>query len=174
MRTYFSKDFSQASKWELDSILDELEKISLNSITTIQWNSDDDSLYGVSYLDESVDNSSDHGYIWHYEPTCNLLAEVRAQIQINQLVFEQRKLDYNYDPRNMKDFFHNANIITQYKQCSDDDYQDYYHNTALLLAVQIDINQINDFEVYVDNNKTTISVDDAIKYIHNKIKGNKQ
>ena len=80
MNTYFSKDVSQASKWELDSILDELEKVPGNSMATIQWNSDDDSLYGVSYLDESVNNPSDHGYIWYYEPASELLAEVNAQL----------------------------------------------------------------------------------------------
>ena len=80
MNTYFSKDFLRASKWELDSILDELEKIPVNSMTTIQWNSEDDSLYGVSYLNESVSNPSDHGYIWYYEPAGKLLAEVKAQL----------------------------------------------------------------------------------------------
>ena len=79
-------------------------------------------------------------------------------------------LSYNYNPQNEKDFFHNANIITQYNNIDDDNYHNYYHNTALLLAVQIDQNQINDFENYVDNKKVIISVEEAIKYIHNKIR----
>lgn len=80
MRTYFSKNLSEASNWELQTIVNELAAIPENCLATIQWNSEDDSLYGVSYLDESVENASDRGYIWHYEPAGELLAEVRAQL----------------------------------------------------------------------------------------------
>lgn len=80
MKTYFSKNLSGASNWEVQTIVNELESIPSNGLATIQWNCDDDSLYGVSYLDESVDNASDHGYIWKYEPAGELLAEVRTQL----------------------------------------------------------------------------------------------
>ena len=80
MKTYFSKNLNGASNWELQTIVNELSAIAPNCLATIQWNSDDDSLYGVSYLDESVDNASDRGYIWKYEPAGELLAEVKAQL----------------------------------------------------------------------------------------------
>lgn len=80
MRTYFSKDLSGASIWEAQTIASELESIPSDCLATIQWNCQDDSLYGVSYLDESVTNPSDHGHIWHYEPASELLAEIKAQL----------------------------------------------------------------------------------------------
>lgn len=78
---------------------------------------------------------------------------------------------YNYNPKNLNEFYSNANIITQYNNIDDDDYHNYYHNTALLLAVEIDIYEIKDFESYVINDKVFISNEKAIKYIHNKIRG---
>jgi len=79
--TYFSTDISKAHDWEKKQILDVLSKIvPSDCLATIQWNCDDDSLYGVSYLDESVDNASNNGCIWYYEPACELLAEVKAQL----------------------------------------------------------------------------------------------
>ena len=81
------------------------------------------------------------------------------------------KYDYNYNPTNEKEFFHNANIITQYNDIDDDNYHNYYHEIALLLAVQIDQNQVkDDFESYVNNNIVNITNQEAIKYIHNKIR----
>lgn len=81
MNTYFSKDISQAYDWEIKEILEQLSKIAPSDcLATIQWNEEDDSLYGVSYLDESVNNPSDHGYIWYYEPASQLLAEIQAQL----------------------------------------------------------------------------------------------
>lgn len=81
MKTYFSKDISQAYEWEVKEIVEELSKITPSDcLATIQWNCDDDSLYGVSYLDESVDNASNNGCIWYYEPAGELLAEVKAQL----------------------------------------------------------------------------------------------
>lgn len=77
---------------------------------------------------------------------------------------------YNYNPKNLNEFYNNANIITQYNDIDDDNYHDYYHEIALLLAVQIDQNQVKDFEYYVKNNAVNISNEKAIKYIHNKIK----
>ena len=80
MRTYFSKDLSGASVWEMQAIVNELASMPENCLATIQWNCDDNSFYGVSYLDESIDNASDRGYIWKYEPAGELLAEVKAQL----------------------------------------------------------------------------------------------
>lgn len=80
-------------------------------------------------------------------------------------------LSYNYNPQNEKEFLHNANVITQYNDINDYDYYDYYHSIALLLAVEIDIYEIKDFESYVINDKVFISNEKAIKYIHNKIRG---
>lgn len=77
---------------------------------------------------------------------------------------------YNYNPQNENEFYSNANIITQYNDIDDDNYYDYYHNNALLLAVEIDQNQVKSFEDYVKNNVAKISTDDATIYIHNKIK----
>lgn len=79
-------------------------------------------------------------------------------------------LSYNYNPQSEKDFLSNANIITQYNDIDDDNYYNYYHSVALLLAVEIDIYEIKDFESYVINDKVFITKDKAIKYIHNKIK----
>ena len=81
MKTYFKKDISQAYDWEKEEILKDLLEIPSNCLATIQWNIEDDSLYGVSYLDESVENSSNHGYIWKYEPAGELLADIEAQLR---------------------------------------------------------------------------------------------
>jgi len=78
--TYFSKNLLGALNWEIQTIVNELKAIPLNCLATIQWNEDDDSLYGVSYLDESVDNASDNGCIWYYEPAGDLLADIQAQL----------------------------------------------------------------------------------------------
>ena len=78
MNTYFSKDISRATAWEKKEILDALSRIK-DCLATIQWNQDD-SLYGVSYLDESVNNASDNGCIWYYEPASELLADIKAQL----------------------------------------------------------------------------------------------
>ena len=78
--------------------------------------------------------------------------------------------NYNYNPSCEKDFLHNANVITQYNDINDDDYYDYYHSIALLLAVQIDQNQVKDFENYIYYSEINISYEEAIKYIHNKIR----
>ena len=80
METYFKKDISQSYDWEKEEILDALSRIKGNCLATIQWNCEDDSLYSVSYLDESVENSSNHGYIWKYEPAGELLADIQAQL----------------------------------------------------------------------------------------------
>lgn len=80
--------------------------------------------------------------------------------------------NYNYTPQSEKDFFSNANIITQYNDIADNKFYHYYHNIALLLAVEIDIYELKDFESYVINDKVFITKDKAIKYIKNKIKGN--
>jgi len=52
---------------------------------------------------------------------------------------------YNYNPKNSKDFLHNANVITQYVDINDDEYYDYYHNTALIYVAQIDKESVNNF-----------------------------
>ncbi len=80
---------------------------------------------------------------------------------------------YNYTPQSEKDFFSNANVITQYNDIDDNKFYDYYHNIALLLAVEIDQNNITDFESYVIK-YPIITNEEAIKYIHNKIKGKQQ
>jgi len=82
--------------------------------------------------------------------------------------------NYNYTPQSEKDFFSNANIITQYNDIDDNKFYDYYHNTALLFAVQIDQNQVKDFEQYINSKLVTITSEEAIQYIHNKIKGKQQ
>ena len=79
MNTYFSKNIAKSEAWEIETILNHLKNNSDN-LTTIQWNMDDDSLYTVSSLPEWINNSSDHGYIWHYEPASQLLAEIQAQL----------------------------------------------------------------------------------------------
>lgn len=78
---------------------------------------------------------------------------------------------YNYNPRNLEEFHGNANVITQYNDINDYDYYDYYHSVALLLAVQIDQNQVKDFEDYIYYSTINISYQEAIEYIHNKIRG---
>ena len=78
--------------------------------------------------------------------------------------------NYNYSPKSEIDFLSNANIITQYNDINDNKYYDYYHNIALLLAVEIDQNNIKDFESYVIK-YPIITSEEAIQYIHKKIKG---
>ena len=80
MNTYFSKNISKAMDSEKKEILKDLVAIKGNCLATIQWNSEDNSLYGVSYLDESVINASDNGCIWYYEPVSDLLADIQAQL----------------------------------------------------------------------------------------------
>lgn len=77
MKTYFSKDLTNKSLWEKTEVIRELEKLPENTLATIQWNIDDDTLYGVSSLDLSVENPSDHGLIWHYEEAGKLLRSIR-------------------------------------------------------------------------------------------------
>jgi hypothetical protein len=81
MNTYFSKDLSKAKKWEKEAILSALLEDCKNGAwhSTIQWNCDTDSLYGVSSLEE-IENPSDNGLIWHYEPTFSLLQEIKNQL----------------------------------------------------------------------------------------------
>lgn len=81
---------------------------------------------------------------------------------------------YNYNPQNENEFYSNANIITQYNDIDDDNYYDYYHNSALLYAVQIHQNQINSFENYVKNNPITIDYEYAIRYVMDNEKANKE
>jgi len=57
--------------------------------------------------------------------------------------------NYNYSPKTHKDFLSNANIITQYLDINDDNYYDYYHNTALLYAVQIHQDKAVGYENYL-------------------------
>ncbi len=77
-------------------------------------------------------------------------------------------MEYNYNPKNSKDFYHNANVITQYVDINDNEYFNYYHNTALIYVVQIDKESINNFSDYIQNNPTKILYSNAIKYIQNK------
>ena len=81
---------------------------------------------------------------------------------------------YNYTPQTEKDFYSNANIITQYNEIADNKFYDYYHNIALLLAVEIDQNNITDFQSYIIKDNPIITNEEAIQYIHNKIKGKQQ
>jgi hypothetical protein len=83
-------------------------------------------------------------------------------------------MEYNYNPKNSKDFYRNANVITQYVDINDDKYYDYYHNTALIYVVQIDKDGINNFADYVKNNPIKTVYSDAVKYIQNKEKQNEQ
>lgn len=76
---------------------------------------------------------------------------------------------YNYNPQSEKDFYYNANFITQHNNIDDDNYCDYYQNTALLLAVEIDKKNIKDFKNYIKN-KVTMTSEEAWSYIHNKIR----
>ena len=78
--TYFSKNLSKAKRWEKEAVLQALREDykSGNYWSTIQWNPND-SLYGVSSLEE-MPNTSDGGYIWHYERTVDLLHEIEAQL----------------------------------------------------------------------------------------------
>jgi hypothetical protein len=82
--------------------------------------------------------------------------------------------NYNYNPKNSKDFLHNANVITQYVDINDDEYYDYYHNTALIYVAQIDKDGINNFADYIKNNPIKTVHSDAVKYIQNKEKQNEQ
>jgi hypothetical protein len=81
MNTYFSKDLSKAKKWEKEAILSALLEDYKNGAwhSTIQWNYND-SLYGVSSLEE-IENTSDNGLVWHYEPTFSLLEEIKNQMK---------------------------------------------------------------------------------------------
>ena len=159
MNTYFSTNLKQKSLFEQTEIIRELAKLPEDTLATIQWNSDDDELYSVSYLDPSITNPSDDGYIWSYYPAGELLEEVIMSLQ------EVVNWDYNYNPITHKHFLSNANIITQYVDISDDDYENYLHNTALLYAVQIHQENIVDFEDYVKNYPITISYEYAARYI---------
>jgi hypothetical protein len=76
MNTYFNKNLEKAMTWEKSHVISELEKLPENTLATIQWNISDDSLYGVSSLDPSVENPSDHGLIWHYEDVGKLLRSI--------------------------------------------------------------------------------------------------
>lgn len=87
---------------------------------------------------------------------------------------KQFNWNYNYSPRDHKHFMSNANIITQYIDVNDDEYLNYYHNSALLYAVQIHQNQINSFENYVKNNPITIDYEYAIRYVIDNEKANKE
>jgi hypothetical protein len=158
MNTYFSANLKQKSLFEQTEIIRELAKLPEDTLVTIQWNSDD-TLYGVSYLDPLITNTSDHGYIWSYYPAGILLEEVIKSLQ------EVVNWDYNYNPTNHKHFLSNANIITQYVDINDNDYENYLHNTALLYAVQIHQDDIVDFEDYVKNYPITISYEYAARYI---------
>lgn len=77
---------------------------------------------------------------------------------------------YNYSPKTEKDFCYNANIITQYNNIDDRNYYGYYQNIALLLAIQIDMDQSKDFEDYIKANKVRITHQDAVVYMYNKSK----
>ena len=79
--TYFSIDFTNKPLWEKTEVIRELEKLPENTLATIQWNINDDTLYGVSSLDPSVENPSDHGLIWHYEDAEKLLRSIRSQLK---------------------------------------------------------------------------------------------
>jgi len=81
---------------------------------------------------------------------------------------------YNYESKISKDFYHNANVIAQYVDINDNEYFNYYHNTALIYVVQIDKDGIKDFADYIKNNPTKMLYSDAIKYIQNKEKQNEQ
>ena len=83
-------------------------------------------------------------------------------------------MTYNYNPKNSKDFYRNANVITQYFDINDDKYYDYYHNTALIYVVQIDKDGINNFSDYIKNNPNKMLYSNAVKYIQNKEKQNAQ
>jgi hypothetical protein len=79
--TYFSTDLRNKSLWEKTEVIRELEKLPENTLATIQWNINDDTLYAVSSLDPSVENPSDHGLIWHYEDAGKLLRSIRSQLK---------------------------------------------------------------------------------------------
>jgi hypothetical protein len=159
MNTYFSTNLKQKSIFMQTEIIRELAKLPENTLATIQWDIDNDELYSVSYLDPSITNPSDHGYIWSYYPAGELLEEVILSLQ------EVVNWDYNYNPITHKHFLSNANIITQYVDIKDKDYENYLHNTALLYSVQIHQENIVDFEDYVKNYPITISYEYAARYI---------
>ncbi len=169
MNTYFSTNLKNKSIFEQTEIIRELAKLPEDTLATIQWNIDNDELYSVSYLDPSITNPSDHGYVWTYFPAGQLLEEVIMSLQ------EVVNWDYNYNPTNHKQFLSNANIITQYLDINDDDYENYLHNTALLYAVQIHKEDIvDDFEDYVKNYPIAISYEEATRYIMDNEKHNKE
>jgi hypothetical protein len=62
-------------------VIADLERLPENTLATIQWNISDNTLYGVSSLDPSVVNPSDHGLIWHYEDAGKLLTSIRSQLK---------------------------------------------------------------------------------------------
>jgi len=73
MNTYFSTNLKGKSLFAKTEVIRELAKLPENTLATIQWDSEEDHLYSVSYLDESIDNASDNGYIWTYYPAGELL-----------------------------------------------------------------------------------------------------
>ena len=73
MNTYFSTNLKGKSLFAKTEVLRELAKLPENTLATIQWNTSDDELYSVSYLDPSITNPSDCGYIWTYYPAGELL-----------------------------------------------------------------------------------------------------
>jgi hypothetical protein len=168
MDTYFSANLKQKTIFEQTHIIRELAKLPEDTLATIQWNSADDELYSVSYLDSSITNTSDHGYIWTYLPAGQLLEEVIMGLQ------EVVNWDYNYNPITHKHFLSNANIITQFIDINDDDYENYLYYTALLYAVQIHREDIVDFEDYVKNYPIEISYEYATRYIMENERTNKE
>ena len=168
MNTYFSTNLKNKFLFEQTEIIRELAKLPQDTLATIQWNSDDDELYSVTYLDPSITNASDGGYIWSYYPAGELLEEVIKSLQ------EVVNWDYNYNPITHKHFLSNANIITQYIDINDDDYENYLHYTALLYSVQIHQENIVDFEDYVKNYPIEISYEYAARYIMENERTNKE
>ncbi len=81
MNTYFSTNLKNKSTFDQIEIIRELAKLPEDTLATIQWNTSDDELYSVSYLDPSITNPSDHGYVWTYLPAGQLLEEVIMSLQ---------------------------------------------------------------------------------------------
>jgi hypothetical protein len=77
VNTYFDKNINNKSLWEKTEVIKDLERLPKKTLATIQWNIHDDTLYGVSSLDPSVVNPSDHGLVWHYEEAEKLLREIK-------------------------------------------------------------------------------------------------